>query len=167
MRLFFAVWPSPRTAQALGAWAAEVHESSGGKVTRTENIHLTLAFLGEADPTRAIGAAQPLTGRRHALPIDAARYWKDNKIVWVGPARMPEDLGELAARLHKALRSAGFTLEERPFAAHITLIRKARVPTSIPPLPKIDWPVNEFLLMQSRTSPQGSTYEPLARFALT
>jgi RNA 2',3'-cyclic 3'-phosphodiesterase len=166
VRLFFAAWPPPRTAQALGAWASKVAETSGGKLMRVENIHLTLAFLGEVDPALAIAAATLVRGRKHELPIDAARYWKDNNIVWVGPARMPLELAGTVAELHKALGSAGFALEERPFAAHITLLRKARVPASIPPLPAVRWPVNELLLVQSRTSPKGSTYEPLERFAL-
>ena len=167
VRLFFAAWPPPRAAQALGAWASEVAETSGGKLVRVENIHLTLAFLGEADPTKAIAAAKAVGGRKHELPIDAARYWKKNKIVWVGPARIPGELSALAGELHDRLPSAGFVLEERPFAAHITLLRNARVPASIPPLPTVRWPVNEFLLVQSRTSPKGSIYERLERFTLS
>jgi 2'-5' RNA ligase len=33
-------------------------------------------------------------------------------------------------------------------------------------LPKVDWPVTEFFLVRSRTSPKGSTYEPVERFPL-
>jgi RNA 2',3'-cyclic 3'-phosphodiesterase len=79
---------------------------------------------------------------------------------------VPENLAALATSLHGSLRSARFSLEERPFAAHVTLIRKARRPSSIPPLPKVAWPVDEFVLIRSRTSPKGSTYEPLERFPL-
>ena len=166
MRLFFALWPPPETAQALARWAAEVHRQSGGKVNAVENIHLTLAFLGEAPPEPAIGAARGIKGRRHQLPIDAARYVKKNEMVWVGPATMPPELAALAADLRNVLTSAGFALEERPFAAHVTLLRKAHMPKAIPPLPRVEWPVEEFVLVRSRTSPQGSVYEPLERFAL-
>jgi 2'-5' RNA ligase len=126
--------------------------------------------VGEADqvarPEPAIAAARAVRGRRHALPIDAAQYVKRNEMVWVGPAKMPVELGALAANLHGALRAAGFTLEERPFRAHVTVIRKARMPKAIPPLPRVEWPVAEFVLMRSRTSPQGPSYEPLERFVL-
>jgi RNA 2',3'-cyclic 3'-phosphodiesterase len=166
VRLFFALWPPRETAQALGRWAEEVAQECRGKQTVVDNIHVTLAFLGEADPARAVSAARQVKGRRHALPIDAARYVKKNEMVWVAPAAMPPDLAALAADLHRELRAAGFVLEERPFAAHITLIRKARMPKSIPPLPRVAWPVDEFLLVRSRTSPKGSTYEPLERFPL-
>jgi RNA 2',3'-cyclic 3'-phosphodiesterase len=166
VRLFFALWPPRGTAQALGEWAADVCAQSGGRPTAIDNIHLTLAFLGEADPVLAASAARTVKGRRHELPIDAARYVRKNEMVWVAPTTLPTALGELAADLHRALRAAGFMLEERPFAAHVTLIRKARMPNSIPPLPRVAWPIEEFVLMRSRTSPKGSTYEALERFAL-
>jgi 2'-5' RNA ligase len=138
----------------------------GGKVTAVDNIHLTLAFLGDAQPDKAIAAARQVKAVRHRLPIDAAQYVKRNEMVWVGPATVPPALGALAADLQHALRGAGFDLEERPFRAHVTLIRKAPTPTSIPPLPQVPWPVDEFLLMRSRTSSKGSTYERLERFTL-
>lgn len=166
MRLFFASWPPRETAQALHRWAAEVCDESGGKLTAVENLHLTLAFLGDADPAEASAAARRAKGCRHELPIDAARYVKRNQMVWVGPAAMPDALAALATELHASLRSAGFALEERPFAAHITLVRKARQPRSIPPLPAVSWPVDEFALVASQTSSSGSVYTPLERFAL-
>jgi 2'-5' RNA ligase len=79
---------------------------------------------------------------------------------------MPPELTGLAGELHGALRAAGFALEERPFAAHVTLLRRARMPRLIPPLPRVAWPVDEFVLMRSRTSPKGSIYESVERFAL-
>ncbi len=167
MRLFFALWPPAKTAHALAQWTQEVMKQAGGSSMRTENIHLTLAFLGEADLAKARDAAQRVQGVRHVLPIDHAHYWKHNKIVWVGPQMPPPPLGGLVTQLHGALKAHGFVLEDRPFAAHITLLRKAKPPKTLPPLPPVEWPVNEMLLIRSRTSPKGSTYEPVERFPLT
>lgn len=166
MRLFFAVWPPRAAAQALADWAAEVQKQTGGKVTATENIHLTLAFLGDADPEAAVRAARQATGRRHELPIETAKYVRRNEMVWVAPAAMPAELAEFVQSLHGALRAHSFRLEERPFAAHVTLIRRARQPTSLPPLPAVAWPVREFALVSSRTSSKGSTYQPVELIAL-
>jgi RNA 2',3'-cyclic 3'-phosphodiesterase len=166
VRLFFALWPPPATAQALAAWAREVSATSGGRVTATENIHLTLAFLGDADPDKAISAARQVNAVCHSLAIDSAKYVRRNEMVWVGPAKMPPTLEDLVAQLHASLRAQSFALEDRPFAAHVTLIRKARQPRSIPPLPKVEWPADEFILVRSRTSSKGSTYEPVERFSL-
>jgi RNA 2',3'-cyclic 3'-phosphodiesterase len=166
VRLFFALWPPRETAQALAAWAMEVQKHAGGKVTATENIHLTLAFLGDAERDKAVQAAKRVQGRRHALPIDSAKYVRRNEMVWVGPGAQPELLRELVNALHASLRQESFSLEDRPFAAHVTLIRKAKAPTSLPPLPRVEWPVDEFVLIRSRTSAKGSTYEPLELIAL-
>lgn len=166
MRLFFALWPPAATAEALAAWAREVSSTSGGRVTATENIHLTLAFLGDADPDKASAAARRVSAGRHHLPIDSAKYVRRNEMVWVGPARVPPALEDLVAQLHVVLRAQSFSLEDRRFAAHVTLIRKARPPRSISPLPKVDWPADEFVLVRSRTSSKGSTYDSIERFLL-
>ena len=118
MRLFFALWPPGKTAHALAQWTHQVARETGGTPTSSDQIHLTLAFLGEADPAKAFNAAQRVQGARHALPIDQAQYWKHNKIVWVGPQAMPAPLAQLVQRLHAALKDHGFALEERPVAGH-------------------------------------------------
>ena len=168
MRLFFALWPPPKTAHALAQWTHEVSRDTGGSPTASDKIHLTLAFLGEGDSAKAHDAAARVQGRRHSLPIEHAHYWKHNKIVWVGPRTMPEPLAALVSQLHGSLKDHGFVLEDRPFAAHVTLLRKARPANAFPPLPAtLDWPVDEFVLVRSRTSPKGATYEWVERFPLT
>jgi RNA 2',3'-cyclic 3'-phosphodiesterase len=149
MRLFFALWPPPETAQALAQWAGALQ----GKPTAAEKIHLTLAFLGDANPAAAEAAARVARAAAFELPIEAAGYWKHNKIVWVGPTETPSVLMNLANFL-KA--------ESRPFAAHVTLLRKAPPPASLPPLPAVRWPVREFALVKS----DYARYETLVRFPL-
>ena len=102
----------------------------------------------------------------HKLLIEQAAYWPHNRIVWVGPQRTPAPLARLARDLAKALRRADFALERRPFAAHVTLLRKARAPRALPALPRVDWPVTEFALVRSMLSNEGSAYEVLERFPL-
>jgi len=165
MRIFFAVWPPAGAAHALAQWAREAQRATGGRTTGESKIHLTLVFLGEADPQRAIAAAQRVQARAHALPIEQAKYWRDNRIVWAGPRETPPPLLDLFNKLEFELYREGFILERRPFAAHVTLIRKARAAT-LPPLPALEWPVREVRLVRSSLSSKGSTYEPLERFAL-
>lgn len=166
MRLFFALWPPAETARALGEWASEVQGRTGGRATVPETIHLTLAFLGEAQPPRAVAAAQRVRGRIFNLPVDAARYWRHNRIVWAGPAALPAALKQLAGDLRRELLREEFVLEEREFAAHVTLVRKAGPPEFLPPLPRFDWPVQEFVLVRSVNSGGASRYETLQRWPL-
>ncbi len=169
MRLFFALWPPAATVAALAAWAEEAQKQTGGRLTRPESIHLTLAFLGEVAEERvenAIRAAKSVRGERHALPIEHARVWSHNHVAWVGPKQTPAALESVVQSLRAQLRSEGFVLESRPFAAHLTLVRKAKRPTRLPPLPQVEWPVDEFTLVRSSLSRNGSTYEVIARFPI-
>lgn len=165
MRIFFAAWPPPQTAHALAQWARELQPRTGGRLTDENKIHLTLAFLGEADPQGAISAARRVSAKAHSLPIEEARYWRENHIVWAGPRQTPPPLQALFERLSMELHREEFILERRPFAAHVTLIRKARA-AKLPPLPALEWPVREFLLVRSSLSSKGSSYETLDRFSL-
>ena len=134
-----------------------------------EKIHLTLAFLGEIEDSRvgqAALAATRLQAKASAFAIERARFWPHNRIVWVGPEKTPEPLADLAQKLSFALYDEGFAVEKRPFAAHVTLIRKARAPQSLPP-PRLQWPVQEFVLVRSAPARDGSRYDVLERYALT
>lgn len=169
MRLFFAAWPPPRTALGLERWASEAARETRGRVTRAEKIHLTLAFLGEVEDPRIqslVKAAGQTAGKAHRLPLEQARYWPHNRIVWVGPNETPPPLGALVADLKSLLIGKGFELERRAFEAHVTLIRKARAPRALPVLPSLDWPVEEFVLVRSTLSSEGSSYDVLERFPL-
>jgi len=156
MRLFFAAWPPDIVARTLADWAREAQRVCRGTVTREPMIHLTLAFLGDADPDRARGRGHAIRRPGVFMRIEQARYWAHNRIVWVGPERTPEPLQALA-------RDLG---EKRTFAAHVTLMRQARPTGPLPPLPALEWPVAEFLLVSSALGLRGPAYEVLERFAL-
>jgi 2'-5' RNA ligase len=156
MRLFFACWPPQAVARALATWAQEAQRGCGGRATREDTIHLTLAFLGDAEPEAALAAARRVRGAESSFVLTEARYWTHNRIVWVGPEKCPPALSVLARDLGN----------EREFAAHITLLRKARAPKRLPALPPFEWPMTEFVLVRSDMSPEGSRYTVLERFAL-
>lgn len=161
-RYFFAAWPPAATAAALEGWAKKLE----GRVTPAQNIHLTLAFLGPVATEKALQAARSIEGRAHALPLEKAQYWKHNRIVWARPRETPPALVALVEELHGSLRRAGYALDDRPFAAHVTLLRSAPAPRELPPLPGVEWPVSEFTLVRSAVSNEGSAYEIVQRFPL-
>jgi 2'-5' RNA ligase len=158
MRLFFALWPPRETALALEHWARAIE----GQRARADKIHLTLAFLGDADAEKAAAAGRRVQVGQFWLPIEEARYWDDNKIAWTGPRRIPEELACLVETLQLELYKEGLLLERRAFVAHVTLVRKATAPQSLPALPRAEWPVKEFVLVCS----SGGSYQTLERFSL-
>jgi len=168
LRLFFALWPPPEIARALHAWALGVQRRSGGRVVPAAAIHLTLAFLGEVPAGRlalALEAAGAVRFAAHEIPIETACAWPHRAIVWAGPRETPQPTAALVEHLRLALAARGFEIEKRPFAAHVTLVRRAHPRSALPPLAPLAWPVGEFALVRSRLSTRGADYEPLARFA--
>ena len=162
MRFFFAAWPPPQTARALEAWA----KSLGGRAAAADKIHLTLAFLGVVPHEKALAAARRVQGGPHEIPIERAKYWRHNRVLWVGPRTTPAPLQALVEQLHLELERAQYVLERRPFAAHVTLARPSEAPPAFPPLPQVEWPVREFTLVSSTPSPKGSHYDIVERFPL-
>lgn len=120
---------------------------------RCDSLHLTLAFLGNVESDRIAllrEVAADIQAQGFTLPLDKLGCWRH--IVWAGCEVTPEPLSALAGELSSSLRNAGFSLEDRPFAAHVTLLRNARCDLlgQAPPfLPALDWQVNEFVLAQS------------------
>jgi len=158
MRLFFALWPPRDAAEALARWA----KAFEGRAIPAEKIHLTLAFLGGVDAAKAISAARKVQAAAFELPLENAKYVRGNEMVWVAPRETPPGLKALVERLHFELYRAEFILERRPFAAHVTLLRKAPRPKAIAPLPEVAWPVREFALVNS----VNGAYQDLERFSL-
>src|SRR5262245_48097344 len=123
MRLFFALWPDDGVRAQLAGWGRALHAACGGRAIRAENLHVTLAFLGEVgdsrvpDVERAAGEVAP---RAAMLVLDRAGYWKHNRIAWAGSSDVPECLLALVRELRDALRHAGIDFDAKGFASHVT-----------------------------------------------
>ena len=162
MRLFFALWPDDAVRAQLARWSRELHAVCGGRPTRDENLHLTLAFLGSVEEARAAEverAASEVAPRAVTLVLDRPGYWKHNRIAWAGAATVPAGLDAFVAELRSALARSHIGFDPKGFVSHVTLLRDAREPRAIPPLAPIEWHLDGFALVQSVTSPRGSRYE--------
>ena len=169
-RLFFALWPPEAVAGRLHDAAKDAHAACGGRLMRRETLHITLAFLGdvaEAAVATAEAVAAAVSVEPFVLDIDRLALWRHNRILWAGCASAPPALLLLADRLGHELRAAGFRLEERPFAAHATLLREAHCPAGVPLLAApIRWEATDYALIESHTATGGSRYEVLRRWPL-
>ena len=168
-RVFFAIWPDAGVAGALAAAAQTAARRCGGRRMRQETLHVTLAFIGavsgaQVAELQAIGAA--VRALRFELSLDQTGWWRHNRIVWAGASALPPALELLVRDLNGALRAAGYRLDNRPFAAHVTLLRKAHCTQDPPPMPCVPWPVTEFVLVESLLKPEGADYRPRVRFPL-
>jgi 2'-5' RNA ligase len=166
-RCFFALWPDAALAEALHALGKAAHADCGGRLMRRDTLHLTLAFLGDIPSDRVAAAmrvADAIAVEPFELTLDRLGYWKHNRIIWTGG--VSPRLTFLADALAAGLRQAGFSLDSRSFAAHVTLLRDARC-AGIPLMPQaLAWPAREFVLAESAPSREGARYEIVARWPL-
>jgi 2'-5' RNA ligase len=72
----------------------------------------------------------------------------------------------LAQELGSLLEQNGFRTEKREFAAHVTLVRSARAPDGLPPIPALRWPVEEVVLVESQPADGGRRYAVRQRYGL-
>jgi len=61
---------------------------------------------------------------------------------------------------------AGFELEARAFAPHVTLLRNAARPPRDPARERLQWPVASFVLVASERDAKGAQYRVLGRWPL-
>jgi len=125
MRLFVAIHFSPEVRRVLLDAMDEIRRNARqANVTRPENLHLTLAFIGETTDIRgAREAIDGIAGPTFGLVVGGAGHFGD--ILWAGIAENPA-LAALAESVQNALRARGFSIERRPWRPHITLARQVR-----------------------------------------
>jgi 2'-5' RNA ligase len=162
VRLFFALWPDEEVRAQLARWSRELHVVCGGRPTRPENLHVTLAFLGSVENASVVEverAADTVSPRACPLILDQPGYWKHNRIAWAGASVVPPELGGLVSELRGALMKSQIRFDAKSFVSHVTLLREAREPKAMPALTPIEWRLDGFALVQSVTLPRGSRYE--------
>jgi len=125
MRLFVAIHFSPEVRRVLLNAMDEIRRGARrANVTRPENLHLTLAFIGETNDIR--GAREAINGiacPAFGLVVGGAGRFGD--LFWAGISDNPA-LAALAETVQSDLRARGFAIERRPFRPHITLARQVR-----------------------------------------
>lgn len=167
-RLFFALWPDGQTREALGKLQQDL-PLRGGRPMRRENIHLTLAFIGNVDTDVRdclIAQARQVTGPAVELPIERVGHFARPRVLWVGPQRTPDSLIDLVGRLNRALLPCGYEAERRPFRAHVTLFRKVARPPKPFDFEPLAWRAPAFQLVESIPEPGGVRYAVIEEFPL-
>ena len=167
MRLFIALPTDEGTRAALRDYQAALRGLGvRGSETRPENLHITLAFLGEQpDPAPVIEAmkAVQVSGPVSLLLDRPGRFQqRDGALLWLGPQR-DRPVQRLAAALETELRGRGFPLPKRPYQAHITLFRRVKNADILPRLPEANIPYrSENIVLYRSHKPDGLlTYTPL------
>lgn len=180
IRAFIALDLSPDILNHLDRISADLQRMMNNHAVRwvpTENIHLTLKFLGDV----SLGN---LSLVKNALDFEAADCQKFNisignlgafpkirapRVVWIG-VEGPDSLQSLQRGIESQMARLGYAPDNRPFSAHLTLGRVSRnarsgeiqaVSRAIE-RSKIGFigitPVQDVRLYQSDLHPEGAVY---------
>lgn len=140
-RTFLALWP-PREVQA--ALAARVARDIPGSMrpVRTQELHVTLVFLGDVTlevasaVDRSIAAIVAACPRPRLAVRGTGSFGRRGRerLLWAGVEDEPKVLGGLQHDLARACASLGIAVEERDWAPHVTVARAGarRSPTQVP-----------------------------------
>ncbi len=157
-RLFVAVWPPDELIEALSD--LERPHDQGVRWLPTENLHVTLRFLGDADEDEVADALTTATWRPTTARVGpAVDALGDHSLVL--PVDGVDDLAATASRATKALGSAP---ERRRYHGHLTvarLARRARPARALGLRFAASFEVTEVALVASTLTPEGARYETI------
>ncbi len=163
MRLFIALHFSPEIKNLLLDTIDDLRDQADrGNFTRPENLHLTLAFIGETTNTAAVKRAMD-RWKFKPFELTVGGSGRFGELHWAGVEKNPT-LFNLAEGLKEDLRKEGFLIEKRPFKPHITLGRQieSREPIRLN-VPKTSMTVSAMSLMRSDRINGKLTYTEIYR----
>ena len=153
------------------------------KWVKPENIHVTLAFLGdtEEDKIKIVCSLLQMNctgfGESGFLLKGMGVYknLREPRVIWAG-IQLADNLGRLYNVITTGLKKEGFNVEERPFSPHLTIgrIKSLRPQTNLKILLEKYQDVeiqkvllNEVILYESILKPTGPIYKPISIIKLT
>ena len=132
MRLFIAVMLDDGIRRAVTDLQDGFRRSRiTGNYTSTENLHLTLAFIGEyGDPDRVMDALEEVSFSPFRITLDRIGNFGD--LWWAGFRESPE-LEKLVRNIRHSLSDAGIPCDSRKYLPHVTLLREGKIPRGAVP----------------------------------
>ena len=133
MRLFVSINFNGQTLSELVGITDKLRAySQSGNFSRKENLHLTLAFLGELSMRECTSAEQAMSKlffRPFTIAFEGfGSFGRDReKLYWVGLKKNSE-LRMLHSSLVKKLSDNGIFTDSKPFCPHITIGRQVLMP---------------------------------------
>lgn len=177
MRLFIAIQLPSEVKEELHGLMQNV---SGIHWQNYKQLHITLKFLGDTESQQLDKLTEKLSSIKHSpfkFTCKDFGYFPEGKqprVLWMGVVN-EAPLINLQNAIEKGCARVGFEPDSRSFKPHITLGKikgasKREVMSFINQHKRKrieDIPVEEFVLYESKLSPNGATHKPLTRFSLT
>ncbi|MCR5738249.1 MAG: RNA 2',3'-cyclic phosphodiesterase [Lachnospiraceae bacterium] len=164
MRLFISIQFNGPILDSLTEFQDDLKDQGvTGNFSSRENLHITLAFIGEYnDPDAVFEAMEASDFRPFDIKLEGVGHFGD--LFWVGLANNPA-LNAYVKRLRHCLADNGIPFDKKRFSPHITLIRKAgyKYGDEIPvyDVPRGSMRVERITLMRSDRGKHGMIYTEL------
>lgn len=168
MRLFIAINFEDEIIDSLKGIQRDLKKCGlKGRFTKEENLHLTLAFIGEyGNPEDVMDAMEEVDFSDFDIEMDGFGNFGD--IYWVG-LKENEYLKTLVKRLRRSLSDHNIPFDRKKFSPHITLVRKgefAHNRKSFPQeFPKMRMTVRSISLIKSEQGKNGMNYTVLGEIS--
>lgn len=173
MRLFIGLWLDDDAVAELSGWAHDAQALCGGRIMQPQDMHLTVAFLGQTDPEQTDALIKAVAHWPVQLqPLRLTRFgmFERARVVWAGPA---EDdpaswLFLLYDTLWSKLVSMGWRRPESVFRPHVSLLRSAQ-PCDVTALhrPAVLAHPQRCVLVASQPGASRSDYQVLAQLPVS
>ena len=164
MRLFIAIQLSEKMKDALiEAQNSYYDHGVRGNYTPEENLHLTLAFIGEypaAEPV--LEALSELNFKPFEITLEGLGCF--DELRWAG-VRECVPLEILAKKVRRSLAEHGIPFDRKRFSPHITLIRKPSGKLPATRIQPVSMTVDAFSLLRSDRGKRGMIYTELGTIA--
>lgn len=168
MRLFIAIETSAEILKDLVEIQRKINMRG---ISVSSHPHLTLKFLGEAEPEKIIEKLKAISFTKFELTITEIGFFPNvssPRVIYAGI----NDSTELIDLQNKINESTSEIKQDHPFKGHMTLARvkfyknKAAMKAKINSvkLKRLKFPVTEFKLKRSELKPTGPQYTDLAIF---
>ena len=157
MRLFIAIQLSDAMKDALTAAQEEMYDHGvRGNFTTRENMHLTLAFIGEyPDKDQVLDALSSVSFSSFSIALKGMGCFRD---LWWAGMEESAPLAAVVRRIRRALAEQNIPFDRKRFSPHITLIRKATGAMSGIQISAVSMPVEHISLMRSDRGKRGMIY---------
>lgn len=129
MRLFFAVNFTDTEKDSLMRTVSSLHTGLlYGSYTRRDNLHLTLAFIGELERARlgdAVAAADAIRLAAFDFTVGGAGRFGD--LIWLGVSDGEAELRRLSSAVSAECRARKVPTDAKPFSPHLTVVRRVEM----------------------------------------
>jgi 2'-5' RNA ligase len=182
VRAFLALDISEEVRREIGEFEKEI-DSVGAdiKLVETENLHVTMKFLGEIDAgvlEKVYDVMRGLREEKFVMKVEGVGVfpnWRVARVVWVGIGEGRERVIEIQRKLDSGLAGLGFG-RERDFVPHIT-VGRVRSPRNRDRLLQVlenyrgrkfgSCVAERLVLKMSQLTPKGPIYSDLREVEFT